>query len=120
MITLSDILGDIQRGILAHNMNEDKFTYRITYFVYEDGKSIKHCVDTSYNGLRNAMVSIIRKNLSVTNSIIISAVTVRKDGKSVYLLNRKYSFNLEEYFQRVLGNGQNRNKRVAYRKHGMQ
>lgn len=116
MITISDILGDIQRGILAHNMNEDKFTYRITYFVYEDGKSIKHCVDTSYNGLRNAMVSIIRKNLSVTNSIIISAVTVRKDGKSVYLLNRKYSFNLEEYFQQVLGNGQKRNERVAYRK----
>ncbi len=49
MITLSDILGDIQRGILAHNMNEDKFTYRITYFVYEDGKE-KHCIDTRYDG----------------------------------------------------------------------
>lgn len=35
MYTISDILMDIDRGCLANNMIEDRFTYRIVYFVNE-------------------------------------------------------------------------------------
>ena len=90
------------------------------FCVHNGNKRTRKYVDTSYANLRNTLENIIRNNLSLTNTVMVENVTVRKNGKSVYLLNRKYSFNLEEYFQRVLGNGQNRNKRVAYRKHGMQ
>ena len=79
-------------------------------------KRTRKYVDTSYANLRNTLENIIRNNLSLTNTVMVENVTVRKNGKSVYLLNRKYSFNLEEYFQQVLGNGQKRNERVAYRK----
>lgn len=100
MITLSDILGDIQRGILAHNMNEDKFTYRITYFVYEDGKE-KHCIDTRYDGVCQALKNIIRGNLTTTNTVVIAAVTTLKNGKCISLLSRSYPFCLDGYFQKI-------------------
>lgn len=37
MVTVSDIIMDVQRGITVHNMVENKFSYRIVYFVNEKG-----------------------------------------------------------------------------------
>lgn len=101
MYTISDILTDIDRGILAHNMVETCFSYRIVYFVNENGKGTKFYVDTLYGGLRTALENIIRGNLATTNTVVISAITVLKDGKCVSLLSRAYGFNLNEYFQRI-------------------
>lgn len=101
MYTISDILYDVDRGILAHNMIETCFSYRIVYFVNENGNGTKFCVNTSYDGLRTALENIIRGNLSATNSIVISAVTTLKDGKCVSLISKSYGFNLNEYFRKI-------------------
>lgn len=103
MYTISDILTDIDRGITANNMTEDCFSYRVVFFVRDGNGSSKHYIDTAYDGLRKTLESIVKENLSLTNSVIIAAVTVRKDGKSVSLQSRSYGFSLDEYFQRISG-----------------
>lgn len=103
MHTISDIIMDIQRGIVAHNMVEDKFSYRVVYFVNENSKGTKFCIDTSYENLRAALESIVKENLTTTNTIVISAVTVRKNGESVSLLSKAYGFSLDGYFQQIVG-----------------
>lgn len=70
MFTVSDIVADIDRGIMAYNMVENMFSYRIIYFVNENGKGIKRYIDTPYNGLRKELENIIRSNLSLTNSAL--------------------------------------------------
>lgn len=112
MYTISDILRDIDRGCMAHNMIENRFSYRIVYFVNEQGKSTKHYLDTSYNGLCKALENIIRNNLSLTNSVVISAVTIRKNGKCIQLLSRSYMFSLDEFFKRI--NGERSNDKYRY------
>lgn len=114
MFTISNILQDIQRGIVANNMVEDCFSYRIIFFVNEDGKGLKQYVDTSYSGLRKALESIIRGNLTTTNSIVISAVTVRKDGEIVSLLSRSYGFNLDGYFRQIVEEKEKEYKYINY------
>lgn len=118
MYTVTDILKDIQRGILANNMMEDCFSYRLIYFINEKNKSTKHYVDTSYSGLRRSLENIIRNNLSLTNTLVIAQIRVLKDGKSICLLSRSYAFCLDEYFRQVNGEYQNRNNygNVIYRK----
>lgn len=101
MFTISDILLNIDRGILAHNMVEDKFSYRIVYFINENGIGKKYYVDTPYNGLRITLENIIRGNLTTTNTIVLATVTVRKNGETVSLLSRSYAFSLNEYFQKI-------------------
>ena len=101
MYTVSNIVEDIQRGILAHNMVETCFSYRIVYFVNENGKGTKFCVDTPYGGLRMALENIVKENLTATNSIVISAVTTRKNGETISLLSRAYGFSLSEYFRKI-------------------
>ncbi len=103
MYTISDILMDIDRGITANNMTEDCFSYRIIFFVRDGNRSSKHYIDTAYDGLRETLESIVKENLSLTNRVVIAAVTVRKDGKSVSLQSRSYGFSLDEYFQRISG-----------------
>ena len=49
MITITDILQDVDRGILANNMVEDKFSYRIIFFVNEGVGSVKRYIDTPYS-----------------------------------------------------------------------
>lgn len=101
MYTISSILNDVDRGILAYNMIETYFSYRLVYFVNENGKGTKFCVDTSYGGLRTELENIIRGNLTTTNSVVISAVTVRKDGETISLLSRAYPFSFSGYFQQI-------------------
>lgn len=101
MFTISDILADIQRGITANNLNEDYFSYRLIYFVNSENGNKKYYVDASYGNLRAALETIIRKNLTVTNTVVVAQTTVRKDGKSICLQSRAYSFNLSEYFRKV-------------------
>lgn len=50
-----------------------------------------------------ALENIIRGNLTTTNTVVVAAVTVRKDGESVSLLSRSYGFNLNEYFEQIVG-----------------
>lgn len=101
MYTVSSIVEDVDRGILANNMIENYFSYRIVYFVNENGKGTKFCVDTSYVGLRTVLENIIRENLSTTNNIVLAAITTRRNGKIVSLLSRSYPFSLSEYFQKI-------------------
>lgn len=101
MLTVSDILQDIQRGILANNMNENKFTYRVVFFINDGNKGTKHYIDTTYGNLRKTLENIIRRNLTLTNGVVIAQITVRKNGKSISLLSRSYAFCLNDYFDRV-------------------
>ena len=103
MFTISDILQDVNCGILAHNMIETCFSYRIVYFVNENGKGTKFYVDTSYAGLREELENIIRGNLSTTNTIVVAAVTTRRNGEVISLLNKAYPFSLGGYFQQICG-----------------
>lgn len=116
MYTVSSIVEDVDRGILANNMIENYFSYRIVYFVNENGKGTKFCVDTSYGGLRTVLENIIRGNLTTTNSIVISQTTTIKDGKCVYLQSRAYGFSLDEYFQQIVGEREKDNVNSNYRR----
>ena len=103
MYTVSDILQDIDRGCLANNMIENRLLYRIIFFVNENGNGTKHYIDTTYDDLRKSLESIIRENLSVTNTIVIAETTALKNGKCICLQSRAYSFSLEEYFRKLNG-----------------
>ena len=48
MYTISNIIADIDRGCLSNNMVEDRFSYRIVFFVNENGKGTKHYIDATY------------------------------------------------------------------------
>lgn len=101
MYTVSDILIDIQRGIAAHNMVESEFSYRLVYFINFGNRGEKHYIDTRYDGLREALENIIRKNLTTTNTVVLATVTVRKNGEVISLLSRAYAFSLDEYFEQI-------------------
>lgn len=122
MYTISNIIADINRGCLANNMIEDRFSYRIIFFVNENGKGTKHYIDTSYDGLRKSLESIIRENLSVTNNIVVAETTALKNGKCVSLLSRSYSFSLDEYFKRINGEYKDnrRNESMMFHKYAVQ
>lgn len=110
MVTVSDIVKDIDRGILANNMVEDKFSYRIIFYINENGKGTKHYLDAPYSDLRTSLENIIRKNLSVTNSIVIAETTALKNGRCIRLLSRAYSFSLDGYFRQINGERENGNR----------
>ena len=114
MYTVSDILTDINRGCTAHNMVEDRFRYRIIYFVNEGNNSSKYHIDTAYNGLRKSLENIIRSNLSVTNSVVITETTALKNGKCVCLQSKSYSFNLDEYFRKISGGSKDNTGNIMY------
>lgn len=121
MYTVSDIITDINRGCMANNMIEDRFSYRIIFFVNEVNKGSKHYIDTMYSDLRKSLESIIKNNLSLTNSVMIVNTTVLKNGKCVYLQSRSYSFSLEEYFKRIKGEckDSNRNGNIMYNRYAV-
>ena len=110
MYTISDIVADVNRGILAHNMTENMFSYRIIFYINENGIGTKHYVDTLYNGVQKSLEDIIRRNLSVTNSIAIAEITTLKNGKCIRLLSRPYSFSLDGYFKQISGGHENSNR----------
>lgn len=122
MFTVSDIISDIDRGCTANNMLEDKFSYRIVFFVNEGNRGQKYYVDTSHSNLRKALENIIRKHLSLTNSIVIAETTAIKSGRCVRLQSRSYSFSLDGYFKRISGNYGNSNKpeNIVYGRYAMQ
>lgn len=109
MHTITDIVMDVGRGCTANNMAEDKFSYRLVYFVNGQNGNEKYCIDVQYGGLRVALENVVRKNLTTTNSVVLAAVTARKNGEAVSLLSRSYGFSLEEYFQWVTGRQKRRN-----------
>ena len=116
MYTISDIIADISRGCIANNMAEDRFSYRIIFFVNEGTERTKHYTDTAYDDLRKSMETIIRKYLSLTNNIVIAETTVLKNGKLIFLQSRAYSFSLDEYFKQIRGEGRKTNE--GYRRKG--
>lgn len=116
MYTISDIIRDIDRGCLANNMIEDKFLYRIIFFVNEGNNGSKHYIDTLYGGLRKSLENIIRNHLSLTNSVVIAETTVLKNGKCVCLQSKSYSFSLDEYFRKISDECKNNNGSIMYRR----
>lgn len=109
MFTISDIMADISRGCAVNNLNENAFLYRIVFFVNEENASKKYYVDSTYSGLRKTLEGIIRRNLSLTNTLVIAQTTILRDGKCVCLQSRAYGFSLEEYFCQIYGKGKRRN-----------
>ena len=98
MYTVSDIVMDISRGCTANNLNEDRFRYRIIFFVNDGDKGIKHYVDTMYSGLRESLEDIVR-----TNTVVVAQTTVLKGGERVCLQSKAYPFSLEGYFSQISG-----------------
>ena len=109
MFTISDIMADISRGCAVNNMVEDRFSYRLVYFINTGKRSEKHFIDVSYGSLRKALETIVKGNLTTTNTVVVAAVTALKDRKCVSLLSRAYGFSLEEYFRQLTGKRKNRN-----------
>lgn len=122
MFTISNIIEDIDRGCLANNMIEDRFSYRIIFYINENGKGTKRYIDTRYDGLRKSLENIIRGYLSVTNNIVIAETTALKNGECIRLQSRSYSFSLEEYFRRLNGEDRvnSRNESVMYGRYAVQ
>lgn len=110
MYTVSDIVADVSRGCTANNMIEDRFLYRIVYYINESGTGTRHYIDTPYSSLWNTLENIIRKNLSVTNSIVIPEITALKNGRCIRLQSRTYSFSLDGYFKQIIGEYRDRNR----------
>lgn len=113
MYTITDILRDIDRGCMIHNMNECSFSYRILFFVNDKNRNSKHYVDIVYCNLRESLENIIKENLSLTNNVVIASVTVLKNRKYISLQSRAYSFSLDEYFRQL--NGEYRGNSNNYR-----
>lgn len=103
MYTISDIIRDINRGCAVNNMIEDKFSYRIIFFVNDGNRSNKRYIDTAYGDLRKTLESIVKDHLSLTNSVVIAETTVRKGGECICLQSQSYAFCLDEYFKRING-----------------
>lgn len=115
MYTVSDIIADIDRGCMANNMIEDKFSYRIIFYVNEGNKGTRHYIDTKYSDLRKSLESIIRSYLSLANNLVLAQTTVWKNGKCVCLQSKSYSFSLEEYFKQISGESRgNRSENALY------
>lgn len=114
MYTVSDIVADIGRGCTANNLNEDRFRYRIIFYVNDGDKGIKHYADTMYSGLRESLEDIIRNHLSLTNTVVVAQTTVLKGGECVCLQSRAYSFSLEEYFNQISGGCKGSNRNTVY------
>lgn len=114
MVTISDILKDIERGCTANNLKEECFSYRLVYFVNEGNTGTKHYVDTPYKGLRTALETIIRSNLSTTNRVVIAQTTIRKGGQPVCLQRKAYAFSLDGYFKQLNGEYRNSGSRAVY------
>lgn len=112
MYTISDILRDIDRGCMVYNMVENRFSYRVVYFVNDGNKGIKHYFDTSYSDLRKALENIIRNNLSLTNTVVIAETTTLMNSRCVCLQSRSYAFSLDGYFRQI--NGEHLNNRYGY------
>jgi len=109
MFTISSIIEDIDRHCMVNNMVEDRFLYRVVYFINTGKRSEKHFIDVSYGSLRKALETIVKGNLTTTNTVVVAAVTALKDRKCVSLLSRAYGFSLEEYFRQLTGKRKNRN-----------
>lgn len=119
MYTISNILADIDQGCVANNMVEDRFSYRIIFFVNEGNKGSKYYIDTPYSSLRKSLESIIRKHLSLTNNVVIAETTVLKNGKCVCLQSRSYSFSLDGYFKQISGECRDSNRSGKYNRYAV-
>lgn len=116
MNTISDIVADVNRHCMVNNMVEDRFSYRLVYFINTGKRSRKYYIDTQYDGLRGALENIVRGNLTTANTVVVAAVTTLKDGKCVSLLGRAYGFSLNEYFKQLTGRYRDgsKNRNVMY------
>lgn len=119
MYTVSDIITDINRGCAANNMVEDRFSYRIVFFINEGNKGSKHYLDTIYSGLRKSLENIIRNYLSLTNNVVIAETTALKNGKCVCLQSRSYSFSLDGYFKQISGEYGDNNRNGKYSRYAV-
>ncbi len=116
MFTISNIVEDVSRGCVSYNMVETCFSYRIIFYINENNTGRKCFVDTSYENLRQSLENIIRGNLSTTNTLVIAAITARKNGETISLLNRAYGFNLNDYFRKLCEENEKDNINSNYRR----
>ena len=119
MYTISNIVEDISRGCTANNMVEDRFSYRIIFFVNKGATGSKHYVATAYADLRKELENIIRNHLSLNSNVVIAQTTVRKNGEVVCLQSRAYSFSLEEYFKQISGISKGRNRNIMHNRYAL-
>lgn len=119
MYTISNILEDINRGCTANNMVEDRFSYWIIFFVNKGDTGSKHYVNTVYADLRKELENIIRNHLSLNSNVVIAQTTVRKNGESVCLQSRAYSFSLEEYFKQISGISKGRSRNIMHNRYAL-
>lgn len=120
MYTTYEIILDFKRGCLAHNIIEDRFIYRISYYVNRDRVGIRHHCTACYGELQQAIVGIIKKHLTWETDVVITGITARKGTETIKLLSRSYPFSLEKYFAYIEGSAYhekiNRNRKtVCYR-----
>lgn len=118
MYVISDIIADVDRGYMANNMVENMFSYRIIFYINENGKGIRRYVDMSYSGLQKTLENIIRKHLSLTNTVVIAGAMALKNGKCIRLLSRSYAFSLDAYFKRISGDC-NGNRNIMYNRYAV-
>lgn len=114
MYTITDILEDINRNCAIYNMNENRFSYRIIFYINDDDKSSKHYINSTYDNLCREVENIIKNNLSMTNKIAIANVTTLKGGNSICLLSRSYAFSLDGYFRQIVGKREKEYKTANY------
>lgn len=120
MYTTYEIILDFKRGCLAHNIIEDRFIYRISYYVNRDRVGRKYYCTVSYGEVQQAIVRIIKKHLTWETDVVITGITAKKGTEIIKLLSRSYPFSLEKYFVYIEGRAThekiNRNREtVCYR-----
>lgn len=120
MYTTHEIMLDFKRGCLAYNIIEDRFIYRISYYVNRDRVGRRYYCTVSYDEMQQAIVGIIKKHLTWETDVVISGITAKKGTETMKLLSRSYPFSLETYFAYIEGRAThekiNRNRKtVCYR-----
>lgn len=83
MLTISNIITDINRHCAIYNMAESAFTYQIVFYTNEENESKKYCVDSTYEDLRQTLENIIRENITLKNTIVIAQTIIRRDRKFI-------------------------------------
>lgn len=114
MYSISDIMADIDRGCLSNNMVEDRFLYRIIFFVNDRKGNSKYYVDAQYRDLRKSLENIVKDYLTTENNVVVAQTTILKGRKCISLQSRAYMFSLEDYFRQINGEYTSRNKHAIY------
>ena len=107
MLTIKEIISDVERGCLANNIVEEKFLYHISYCIKRGEVRKKQYCTADFRGMQQAIAEIIKKNLTLENDIVITDISTNKGAEKIRLLRRSYPFSLEKYFEIIEGRANN-------------